>query len=153
MRSTTASCCPPAGRVESIGLRSTRIRRPDRALITIPNAELAQLHIVNLSACDQMPLTPRLGPRYETTPDRMRFLLAELRALLHAHPLIGHTADEPIRVSLAGLGEHALHMDCRAYPKTTSFNAFLALREDILLRITEIVQQSGTGFVFASQGT
>ncbi|MGB5224263.1 MAG: mechanosensitive ion channel domain-containing protein, partial [Arenicellales bacterium] len=36
----------PVGRVESIGLRSTKIRRTDRTLITIPNADFAQRNIV-----------------------------------------------------------------------------------------------------------
>jgi MscS family membrane protein len=40
------------GTVESIGLRSTRIRKFDRTLVTIPNADFAQRHILNLSRCD-----------------------------------------------------------------------------------------------------
>lgn len=141
----------PTGRVESIGLRSTRIRRADRALITIPNAEFAQRNIVNLSACDRMLLTLRLGLRYETTPDQLRFLLAELRALLHAHPRTIHTADDPLRVRLTGFGDYALLVDCRAYLNTRSYNEFLALKEDLLLRILALVQRAGTGFAFPSQ--
>ncbi len=93
----------PVGRVESVGLRSTQIRRIDRTLITIPNAEFAQRNIVNLSAADRFLLSTELGLRYETTDDQMRFLLAALRELLHAHPETIHTVDDPIRVRFVGV--------------------------------------------------
>ena len=80
----------PVGRVEAIGLRSTKIRKLDRTLVTIPNAEFAQLHILNFGKCDRMSLSTTLGLRYETADDQLRFLLAELRELLHAHPMTLH---------------------------------------------------------------
>jgi MscS family membrane protein len=64
----------PVGRVESIGLRSTKIRKLDRSLLTIPNAEFAQRDILNLSACDRFLLTATLGLRYEATDDQLRIM-------------------------------------------------------------------------------
>jgi len=78
------------GRVESIGMRSTKIQKRDRSLLTIPNADFAQRHILNLSSCDRFLLATTLGLRYETTDDQLRYLLAELRELLHAHPMTIH---------------------------------------------------------------
>lgn len=141
----------PVGWVESIGLRSTKIRRFDRTLITIPNAEFAQRNIVNLSTSDQFLLSTELGLRYETTDDQLRFLLAELRKLLHGHPKTLHTAQNPIRVRFVGFGESCLRVALRAYIKTTSNNEFLAIQEDILLRVMVMVKQAGTGFAFPSQ--
>ena len=66
----------PVGTVEAIGLRSVKIRKFDRSLITIPNAEFAQRNIVNLSTCDRFLLTATIGLRYETTDDQLRFVLA-----------------------------------------------------------------------------
>ena len=141
----------PVGRVESIGLRSTKIRRHDRGLITIPNAEFAQRNIVNLSACDRFLLRTTLALRYETTRDQLRFVLAELRELLHAHPKTIHTADDPVRVRFVGYGDYALNIAVRVYVRTTGYNEFLAIQEDILLRFSEIVEQAGTGFAFPSR--
>jgi len=141
----------PVGRVESIGLRSTKIRHLDRTLITIPNAEFAQRHIVNLSVCDRMLLTATLGLRYETTDDQLRFLLAELRELLHAHPTTIHTADDPVRVRFVGFGDFSLNVAIRAYIKASNRNEFLAIQEDILLRVMRLVKQAGTGFAFPSR--
>jgi len=140
----------PVGRVKSVGLRSTQIRRFDRTVITIPNADFAQRNIVNLSAADRFLLTTELGLRYETTDDQMRFLLAALRELLHAHPETLHTVDDPIRVRFVGFGDYSLNVAIRAYIKTRHYNEFLAIQEDILLRIMSVVEDAGTGFAFPS---
>jgi len=141
----------PVGRIESIGLRSTKIRKLDRTLITIPNAEFAQLHIVNFGKCDRMLLATTLGLRYETTDDQLRFLLAGLRELLHAHPMTIHTADDPVRVRFVGYGDFSLNVAIRAYIRTSHYNEFLAVQEDILLRVMKAVEQAGTGFAFPSR--
>lgn len=139
------------GTVESIGLRSTKIRKLDRSLLTIPNAEFAQRDILNLSACDRFLLTATLGLRYETTDDQLRFLLAELRELLHAHPMTVHTTGDPLRVRFVGFGDYSLNVSIRAYTKASSYDEFLAIKEDIFLRIIKIVAQAGTGFAFPSR--
>lgn len=141
----------PVGRVESIGLRSIKIRKLDRSLITVPNAEFAQRHIVNLSTCDRFLMTATLGLRYETTDDQLRYVLGELRELLHAHPKTVHTPGDPLRVRFVGFGDYSLDVAIRAYIRTSSYNEFLAIQEDILLRIMKIVQRAGTGFAFPSR--
>lgn len=141
----------PVGWVESIGLRSTKIRRFDRTLITIPNAEFAQRNIVNLSACDRFLLTTTLGLRYETTDNQMRFVLAELRELFQAHPKTIHTGQDPLRVRFIGFGDYSLNVAVRAYIASRNYNEFLAIQEDILLRVMKIIKQAGTGFAFPSR--
>lgn len=140
----------PVGRIEEIGLRSTKVRRFDRTLITIPNAEFAQRNIVNLSACDRFLLATELGLRYETTDDQMRFLLAQLRELLHAHPKTIHTVEDPIRVRFVAFGDYSLNVAIRAYIRSKNYNEFLAIQEDLLLRIMTVVEEAGSGFAFPS---
>ena len=141
----------PVGRVESIGLRSTKIRKFDRTLITIPNAEFAQLHIQNFGKCDRMLLSTTLGLRYETSDDQLRFVLAELRELLHAHPKTIHTVNDPIRVRFVAYGDYSLNVAIRVYVRSTDYSEFLAIQEDILLRMMKLVGQAGTGFAFPSR--
>jgi MscS family membrane protein len=140
----------PVGRVEAVGLRSVKIRKFDRSLITIPNADFAQRHIFNLSTCDRFLLTATIGVRYETTDDQLRYLRAVLRELLRAHPKSLHTAADPVRVRFVGFGDYALNVAIRVYIRTSDYNEFLAIQEDILLRIMKVVQDSGTGFAFPS---
>lgn len=141
----------PVGVVEAIGLRSTKIRRFDRSLVTIPNAEFAQRNIVNLSACDRFLLATTLGLRYETTADQLRYVLAALRELLLGHPMTIDSAGERVRVRFIGLGSSSLDIAVRAYIRTASYSEFLAIQEDILLRIIKLVEDAGAGFAFPSQ--
>ncbi len=136
------------GTVEAIGLRSTRLRSPDRTLTTVPNADFAKMHITNFSRRDRMLLKTMIGLRYETTPDQMRHILTRLRELLAAHPRI---LKDPVRVRFVGFGDSALNVDIFAYVNTPDFNEFLGIQEDILLRVIDLVEASGTGFAFPSQ--
>ena len=135
------------GVVEAIGLRSVKIRSLDRTVVTIPNAEFANLHIENLTRRDRIRLFAEIGLRYETTPDQLRWVLAEIRKLLLEHPLV---TDDPARARLIGFGDYAVEIEIFAYVATSDWNQFLAVREDIFLRLIEIVEESGTGFAFPS---
>ena len=136
------------GTIESIGVRSTHLRALDRTLISVPNAKLADMEIVNWAQCDQMLINTTIGLRYETEPDQLRYVLAALREMLIAHPKIDR---ETVRVRLADFGASSLDVDVRVYAQTREWNDFYAVREDVLLRIAEIVNASGTGFAFPSQ--
>jgi MscS family membrane protein len=136
------------GFVESIGLRSTRIRGIDNTVTTIPNGDFSKMHLVNYSLRSRMlPLTV-LGLRYETTDDQLRFVLASLRTMLLGHPRV--VDDEP-KVRFAGFGNYALSVEIRANINTTDPNEFRAIREDIYLRMMKIVKDAGTGFAFPSR--
>jgi MscS family membrane protein len=65
------------GTVEEIGLRATRIRTLERSIVTVANAEFADMHLDNLSARDRFWYHPLLQLRYETTPDQIRYILAK----------------------------------------------------------------------------
>jgi MscS family membrane protein len=136
------------GVVESIGLRSTRIRGIDNSLTTIPNGDFSKMHLVNYSVRSRTLLLTVLGLRYETTDDQLRFLLVSLRSMLIAHPRV--VDDEPL-VRFKGFGEFALNVELRVNINTADLNEFRAIREDIFLRVMKIVKEAGTGFAFPSR--
>ena len=136
------------GTVESIGIRSTQLRSLDRTRISIPNAQFADMQITNWAKCDQMLIQETIGVRYETTPDQLRYVMAKMREMLHAHPRI---ASDTIRVRFAGYGDSALNISMRIYAETREWNDFFAIREDIFLRIYDLVTEAGTGFAFPSR--
>ena len=136
------------GTVERIGVRSTQIRGLDRTLMFVPNARFADMDIINWAHCDQMLINETIGLRYETEPDQLRHVLAKLREMFYAHPKI---ANETVRVRFISYGASSLDISIRVYALTREWNDFYAIQEDILLRVSDIVQASGTGFAFPSQ--
>jgi len=138
------------GTVEHIGLLSTRIRSLERTLVTVPNAELSEIKLENYAMRDQRLLKTVLQLRYETTPEQLRCVLARLRELLLRHPKV---LPDPARVRLIGYGGFSKDVEVFAYLDCQDQNTFLAIQEDVLLRMEEIIVQAGSGFAFPSQTT
>ena len=136
------------GTVESIGVRSTQIRTVDRTLVTVPNANFANMEINNWAKCDKMLIRTTIGIRYETSPDQLRYLLKTLRDMCYAHPKIER---ETVRIRYIGYGPSSRDIDFRIYALTREWNEFFAIREDIFLRVDDIVAESGTSFAYPSQ--
>mgnify|MGYP001820578497 FL=1 len=136
------------GVVEEIGIRSTKIRALDRSLISVPNAHFVDMQLVNWARCDKRLILTEIGLRYETEPDQLRHVLAKLREMLFAHPMIDRST---VRARFVGYGAHSLNVQIRAYALTPDWNEFLAIREDVFLRVNKIVAESGTSFAFPSQ--
>jgi MscS family membrane protein len=136
------------GTVEDISLRSTRIRTPDRTELFIPNGSLATMNVENLSRRDKILFNTKLGLRCETSPDQMRYVLVQIRRLLYEHPKV---ETEGARNRFIAFDESSLTMEIFCYVLTRDFNEFLAIREDLLLRIMDILAAAGTGLAFRSQ--
>lgn len=136
------------GTVEDISLRSTRVRTDARTELSIPNGTLATMSIENFTRRNKILFNPVLSIRYDTTGDQLRYLLAEVRRILYQHPMVeSGTAS----VRFANFDPSALRLEIFSYVLTQDSNEFAAVREDLLLRIMEIVEHSGTGFAFPTQ--
>jgi MscS family membrane protein len=129
------------GTVEDIGLRSTRVRTNERTLLAIPNGTVASINVENLSRRDKILFTTKLGLKSDSKPDHVRYVLAEIRALLRDHAKVENST---IRVRLTDVTGTSLSIEVFAYVLTREYNEFAAVREDLLLRMMEIVEESGS---------
>jgi len=136
------------GTVEDISLRSTRIRTPERSELSIPNGTLATMNVENLSRRDKILFNTKLGLRYETSADQLRYVLAQIRRLLYEHPKVETNG---ARIRFIGYDNNSLTLEVFCYVLTRDNNEFLAIQEDLLLRIMGIVEASGTSFAFPSR--
>ena len=130
------------GTVMHIGLRSTRIRTPDRTVVSIPNAQFATMTLENISGRDKIWFHPTLNLRRDTTSEQLSRVLASLREILASHPKV---ETGPIPVRFIGVGAYSLDVEVNAYVKTADFDEFLAIQQELLLRMLQAVEQAGTG--------
>ena len=135
------------GDVEAIGLRSTRIRTRENTLLSVPNAEFSNMQLENVSQREYTLYQVTLALRYETTPEQLRYVLAQIREMLLGHPKV---TPYDLRVRFIDLGEYSLDVEIFAYTRTNAFQEYWAIREDLNLRVMEIVREAGTGFAFPS---
>jgi MscS family membrane protein len=138
------------GTVENIGLRSTRIRTLERTVVSVPNGQLALMSLENFTMRDKMWFHHTLHLRYETTADQLRYILAEIRKMLYKHSKVESPS---ARVRLIGFGSSSLDLEVFAYLLETEYVPFLHIQEDLLLRIMDIIEASGSSLAFPSQTT
>jgi MscS family membrane protein len=137
-----------SGEVQAIGLRSTRIRTPERTLISIPNGKLADMKIESHTARDRFRLFCVLGLVYSTTSAQLRRLLADLESTLRAQPKV---YQDDVGIRLRALGADALEVEVAAYVLTTDFKEFATIRQEMLLAFMELVEQAGTALAYPTR--
>lgn len=125
-----------AGTVESIGPRSTHIRGVDGALMTVPNADIANAQLVNVSARTSSLFQHRIGLPAELSATQIEALLVDLRRRIVAHPMVETSSDQS-RVHLVKIGSSTSDAEIEVFARlaTTATGTFLAAQEALLLDI------------------
>lgn len=136
------------GRVESIGLRSTQIRTADRALVSVPNGQLAATSIGNLARRDKFLFRHRIRLGYGTTADQVRQVLAGIGKLMLEETKLEAAT---VRTRLIRFGDAALELEAFAYVPTRDEGAFLEIQEALLLKIMDIVESSGAALALPAE--
>ena len=116
--------------------------------MTPPNADFAQMQIVNYTRRDMNLFQCKIGSRYETTPDQLRYVAAKIRKLLIQHSKV---SPDPARARLSEISNSAYVLSMFAFVMAADWGEFRAIKEDLNLRIAEIVREFGTCFAFPSQ--
>ncbi len=136
------------GIIQDISLRSTRIRTVDSTELSVPNGQLANMNIENLSRYDRNSFRTTIGLQHGTSPDQLRSLLQKIGVLLRSDPRVD---PDVARVRLIGFGESSLDIGIYCHVLTGDWNEFLAIREDLLLRIMDLIAEAGTQLALPSR--
>jgi MscS family membrane protein len=136
------------GTVEDIGLRSLKLRTLDQTLLVVPNGSLAQMQFGNLTGRSKLLINQTFALRIETQVEQLRFVLDRVQTMLDQHPAI-----EPgtSRVRATNFVGAAFELELFAYGKTGDWARLTAIRQDVILKIAEIVEASGTRFAAPTQ--
>ncbi|HEX2673786.1 MAG TPA: mechanosensitive ion channel family protein [Polyangiaceae bacterium] len=128
------------GTVETIGLRSTRLRTADRTLITIPNGKLAEMRVETITARDRMRFYCVLGVTHSPAKQITR-ILNGIERVLRDSSLV---AEDSISVRLISLTDSAMNLEIIAMLETSDNAKFLEARQGLLLGIIEVVDDAGS---------
>jgi MscS family membrane protein len=127
------------GTVEDIGLRSTRLRTLDRTIVSVPNGQVSNLNLENISMRDKFLFNQTLSLHKETTGAQMREFVDGLTNLLAQHPAV-----EPgsFRVSFLRLSVFSLDVEIFSYFFAVGWNHFLEIQAELLLQIMDLLQST-----------
>ncbi|QCI29069.1 mechanosensitive ion channel family protein [Caminibacter pacificus] len=136
------------GIVEDIGMRTTKIRAFDKRLIILPNATIANSAVENYSRRDKRRIMMRIGLVYNTPIETIKKITDEIRDMLLNHPDIAK--DESLLIYFDQFEDSSLSIFCYFFTNTAVWKDYLRIREDINLKIIEIVERNGSAFAFPS---
>ena len=136
------------GIIEEIGLRSTRIRRLDRSVVHVPNSTLVSISLENISENDRRRYSRKLYLALDSTPNQLRLLLQKLRELIISHPRL---LDIAARARFETIERDAYTVSINGYIDSADYEVYLAVAEDLNLRILNIVHDCGVKLAVPQQ--
>jgi MscS family membrane protein len=137
------------GTVEDIGMRTTKIRSFEKSLITVPNQIVSNSPIENFSRRGVRRIKLQVGLTYSTTGEQLNNIVKEIRSMLHTHKNISQK--ETLLVNFESFGESALNIFVYTFTNTSNWERYLNIREDIHMKIIQIVEKNGSSFAFPSR--
>ncbi len=136
------------GTVESIGWRSTVIRRFNKRPITVPNAIFTNLVVENPSRMTNRRIYENVGIRYADA-QRMGPITDAVRAYLKASPDIDQ--NQTVIVNFDKFGASSLDFFVYCLTRTTNWVEFHRIKHEVLSRILEIVEEHGAQCAFPTR--
>lgn len=136
------------GTVESVGVRSTRIRTFYNSLITIPNSELINAHIDNYGARQFRRITATIGIAYDTPPEKIDSFCEGIRELIRKHP---YTRKDFYIVSLNEFAAASLGIMLYCFVKTPDWGTELREKHRLFNDIIRLANSLKVEFAFPTQ--
>ena len=127
------------GTVEEIGWYFTTIRSQATKPIYIPNALFSTEYLINQSRMTHRRIEETIGLRFEDI-GKMEKIIESIRHLLNTHPDIDK--NQPIYTHLSAFGNFSINLEIKAYTFATGYNAFMAVKQAILLKIYILIENS-----------
>lgn len=133
------------GTVERIGWRLTVVRTFDKRPLYIPNSVFNTLALENPSRMSNRRIKETIGIRYQDS-EKMEAVINNVKAMLQSHEEID--TDQTLIVNFLSYGSSSLDFFIYTFTKTTNWIKFHEVKQDVLLKIVDIVHASGADFAF-----
>jgi MscS family membrane protein len=137
------------GVVEDVGMRTTKIRSFGKALITVPNSIVANSPIENFSRRGIRRIKMHIGLTYSTNSTQLLEIKTRIEQMLKSHE--GISQKDSLMVYFDNFGDSSLDIFIYTFTNTANWAKYLETREDINVKIMQIVEECGSSFAFPSQ--
>ena len=138
------------GTVESIGFRSTVVRRFDKSLATIPNFQFAENAVINNSQTTNRRINWIIGLEYRTTSDQLTKIKHEIENYIQGSELFSKTGDTFISVKIEQFAASSIDIRLICFTKTKNYLDWMSVKDTLALQIKTIVEKNKASFAFPS---
>ena len=139
------------GTVEDIGFRTTKIRRFDKALITIPNDKLAGDAVINFSRMTNRRIYWKIGIEYSATEGQLRQIVNGIKAHVMDNADFEVDPDKVTTlIHVDSFNDSSIDIMLYCFTATTNWGEWMRVKEDLAFAIKGIVEGAGSGFAFPS---
>ncbi len=133
------------GTVEHIGWRLTRIRTFDKRPLYVPNSVFSNIAVENPSRMTNRRIYETIGIRYNDV-DKMAAIVNDVKAMLIAHPDID--TSQTLIVNFNSFAASSIDFFIYTFTRTTEWVMFHEIKQDVLLKIANIIGQHGAEIAF-----
>ncbi len=133
------------GTVEEIGWRLTKIRTFDKRPLYVPNATFTTITVENPSRMSHRRIYETIGIRYDDV-EKMPAIVTEVEAMLRAHSEIDDS--QTLMVNFNRFAASSLDFFVYTFTHTTNWVEFHRIKQDVLLKISEIITAHGAEVAF-----
>ncbi len=133
------------GTVEKIGWRTTRLRNFDKRPVYVPNNIWTNAPVENATRMINRRIKETIGIRY-TDADKIELIVQDIETMLSLHDGVDHR--QHLIVNFSEFGPSSLNCMVYVFTKATKLKDFLVTKQDILLKIINIVHKHGADFAF-----
>lgn len=136
------------GVVEHIGWRLTRLRTFDKRPLYVPNATFASISVENPSRMLNRRIKATIGVRYSDAA-KVEAIVADVKKMLLEHPEID--TNQTLMVNVDQFAASAIEFFIYTFTKTTDWVSFHAIKQDIMVKIINIVEGHDAEFAFPTR--
>ncbi len=138
------------GTVESIGFRSTVVRRFDKSLATIPNFQFAEKAVINNSLTTNRRINWVIGLEYRTTSDQLKKIKDEIEKYIKESELFSKTGDTFLTVKIEQFAASSIDIRLICFTKTKHYLEWMSVKDTLATKIKTIVENNKASFAFPS---
>ena len=139
------------GVVEQIGFRSTLVRRFDSTPVMVPNYKFAEQSVTNYTRRHHRRIRWLIGLEYRTTIDQLKKIRDEINSLIEKDDNFAKNQNASFYVRIDSFSDSSIDMLVQTFTVTNEWAEFLKIKENLAVKIIEIVENNEAGFAFPSQ--
>ena len=139
------------GVVEQIGFRSTLVRRFDSTPVMVPNYKFAEQSVTNYTRRHHRRIRWLIGLEYRTSIDQLKNIRDEINNLIEKDDNFAKNQNASFYVRIDSFSDSSIDMLVQTFTVTNEWAEFLKIKENLAVKIIEIVENNEAGFAFPSQ--